>query len=182
MILLLPFEGTNPSVTLTVERGGSLVGEQCPGIVKISCNGVDLSILRWRFNGSTDVITFFSDNVAPSPFTNNPAFINAELLSVAPDPLDPNFANFSSELVVDVSNLRTESVTSITCGDPDTFEMIPVDVEIIQQTEPESPNVINVTALYQDGCLRDVTVSWEKLVSLLKITVLCKFSSELELV
>ncbi len=166
MILLLSFEGTNPSsVTLAVEGGGSLVGEQCPGTVKISCNGVNLSILRWRFNGNTDVITFFSANVAPSPFTNNPAFISVELLSATPDPLDPDFANFSSELVVDVSKLQTESITSITCGDPDIFKMIPVDVEIIQQTEPESPNGTNVTALYEFGSLTDVIVFWEKLVS-----------------
>ncbi|XP_064406113.1 uncharacterized protein LOC135351103 isoform X2 [Halichondria panicea] len=156
-------QGTNPSVTLIVEGGESLVGEHCPGTVKISCIGVDLSILRWRFNGSTDVVTFFSDNVARSPFTNNPAFISAELLSTAPDQLDPNFANFSSELVVDVSKLKTESITSITCGEPDTFKMIPVDIEIIQQTEPESPNGTNVKILYEDGSLTDVTVSWEKL-------------------
>ena len=145
-IVLFCYIGTNPSVTMTVEGRGSLVGEQCPGIVKISCCGVDLSILRWRFNGNTDVVTFFSDNVAPSPFINNPAFLNADLLSTAPDQLDPNFANFSSELVVDVSQLQTESINSIACGDPDTFKMIPVDVEIIQQTEPESPNGTNVTA------------------------------------
>ncbi len=159
---MLSFKGTTPSVTLTVEGGGSLVGEHCSGTVKISCNGVDLSILRWRFNGNTDVITFFSANVAPSPFTNNPAFISVELLSAEPG---PNFANFSSELVVDVSKLETESVTSITCGDPDTFEVIPVDVEIIQQTEPESPNGTNVTAFYEYGSLTDVIVYWEKLVS-----------------
>ncbi len=159
---MILFEGANPSVTLTVEGGESLVGEQCPGTVKISCNGVDLSFLRWRFNGSTDVITFFS---APSPFTNNPAFISAKLLSTARNQLDQNVANFSSELVVDVAKLETERITSITCGDPDTFKIIPVDVEIIQETEPESPNGTNVTALYEFGSLTDVLVSWEKRVS-----------------
>ncbi len=159
------FEGANPSVTLTVEGGGSLVGEHCPGTVRILCYGIHLSVIRWRYNGNTDVITFFSDNVAPSPFTNNPAFLNAELLSATQDPVDPNFANFSSELVVNVSKLQTESINSIACGDLDTFKIIPVDVEILQQTEPENPNVTNVTALYEDGSLTDVIVSWEKLVS-----------------
>ncbi len=163
--LLILFEGANPSVTLTVEGRESLVGEQCPGTVKILCYGVDLSVIRWRFNGSIDVITFFSDNVIPSPFTNNPAFLNAELLSTTQDPVDPNFANFSSELVVDVSKLQTESINSIACGDLDTFKMIPIAVEIIQETEPESPNGTNVTALYEDGSLTDLIISWEKLVS-----------------
>ncbi len=159
------FEGANPSVTLTVEGGGSLVGEHCPGTVRILCYGIHLSVIRWRYNVNTDVVTFFSDNVAPSPFTNNPAFLNAKLLSATQDPEDPNFANFSSELVVDVSKLQTESITSIACGDPNTFKMIPVDVEIIQQIEPESPNGTNVTAVYEDGFLTDVSVSWKKLVS-----------------
>ncbi len=168
--MLLPFEGfegANPSVTLTVEGGGSLVGEHCPGTVKIFCYGIHLSILRWRYNGNIDVMSaFLSDTTAPSSVNlNDPAFIRVELLSVAQDPAFPSFANFSSELVVNVSNLRTGSVTSITCGDPGTSKMIPVDVEIIQKTEPESPNGTNVTALYEDGSLTDIIVSWGKLVS-----------------
>ncbi len=130
------------------------------------CHGIDLSFLRWMYNGRINIVTFFSDTEAPSSVdTNNPAFLSVELLSVAQNPANQNFANFSSELVVNVSQLQTEGVTSLTCGDPNTFEMIPVDVEIIQQTEPESSNGTNVTALYEFGSLMDVTVSWEKLVS-----------------
>ncbi len=149
-----------------IEGGGSLVGEQCPGSVKILCHGIDVSILRWRYNGNIHLVTFFSDTL-PYLFvsTNNPAFLSVELLSALQDPVEQNFGNFSSELVLDVSQLQTENVTSITCGDPNTFVMIPVDVEIIQQTEPESPNGTNVTAFYEDGSLTDVIISWENLVS-----------------
>ena len=150
-----------------VEGRESLVGEQCPGTVKISCYGIHLSILRWRYNGNIDIVpAFHTDTTAPSSVNlNDPVFISVELLSVAQDRAAPNFANFSSELVVNVSNLRTESVTNITCGDSGTSKMIQVDVEIIQQTEPEGPNGTNVTALYEFGSLTDVIVSWEKLVS-----------------
>ncbi|XP_064406435.1 uncharacterized protein LOC135351367 isoform X2 [Halichondria panicea] len=156
-------EDANPSVSLIVEGGGSLVGEQCPGTVKILCNGVDLSFLRWRYNGKINIVTFFSDTEAPSSVNpSNPAFVRVELLSVAQDPAaDPSIANFSSELVVNVSNLRT--VSNITCGDPRISKRIPVDVEIIQETEPESPNETNVTALYGFGSLTDAIVSWKKL-------------------
>ncbi len=148
-----------------------MVGEQCPGTVKISCIGVDLLILRWRYNGNNDIVTFFSDNLAPlTLFSNNRAFVKAELLSTSQNPVDLNFANFSSELSVDVSSLQMESVTSITCGDPGNFKIIPVDVEIIQETEPESPNGTNVTALYEFGLLTNVIVSWEKLVSYTRST------------
>ncbi len=169
--MLLVFEGANPSVTLTVEGGGSLVGEHCPGTAKVLCYGIHLSFLRWTYNGNIDIVSaFLSDTTSPSSVNpNDPAFIRVELLSVAQDPAFPSFANFSSELVVNVSNLRTESVINITCGDPNTFKMIPVDVEIIQQTEPESPNGMNVTALYEFGSLTDAIVSWEKLVSKLYI-------------
>ncbi|XP_064406089.1 uncharacterized protein LOC135351084 isoform X2 [Halichondria panicea] len=165
-VLTTQSEGADPSVSLTVEGGGSLVGEQCPGTVKILCYGINLSLLRWRYNGNIDILrsAFPSDTTAPSSVnTNNPAFVRVELLSVAQDPANLNFANFSSELVVNVSNLRTESVTNITCGDPGTSKMIPVDVEIIQQTEPESPIGMNVTALYEFGSLTDAIVSWKKL-------------------
>ncbi len=168
--LLLPFKGANPSrsVTLTVEGGGSLLGEHCPGTVKILCYGMNLSLLRWRYNGNIDILksAFPSDATAPSSVnTINPAFVRVELLSVAQDPVAPNFANFSSKLVVNVSNLRTENVSNITCGDLGTSKGIPVDVEIIQETEPESPNETNVTALYEFGSLTDAIVSWKKLVS-----------------
>ena len=130
------------------------------------CHGIDLSFLRWRYNGNINIVTFFSDTEAPSSVnTNNPAFLSVELLSVAQDPVNRNFAKFSSKLVVDLSKLQTESVTSITCGDPNTFKMVLVDVEIIQETEPESPNGTNVTALYEGSILTDVIVSWERLVS-----------------
>ncbi len=69
------------------------------------------------YNGSINIVTFFSDTEAPSSVdTNNPAFLSVELLSVAQNPANQNFANFSSELVVNVSQLQTEGVTSITCA------------------------------------------------------------------
>ncbi len=103
-------------MSLIVEGGGSLVGEQCPGTVKILCNGVDLSFLRWRYNGEINIETFFSDTEAPSSVNpSNPAFVyRVELLSVAQDPAaDSSIANFSSELVVNMSNLRTVSILHV---------------------------------------------------------------------
>ncbi len=75
------------------------------------------------YNGSINIVTFFSDTEAPSSVdTNNPAFLSVELLSVAQNEANQNFANFSSELVVNVSQLQTEGVTSITCGGSKYFQ------------------------------------------------------------
>ncbi len=36
------------SVSLTVEGGVSLVGELCPGTVRLFCEGIGLTQLEWR--------------------------------------------------------------------------------------------------------------------------------------
>ncbi len=160
-------KGANPSVNLTIEGDVSLVGDVCPGTVKIQCYGEDLSILRWRYNGNMNRVTFFSDAIAPSTIriTNNPAFLQAELLSVAPS-VDRNFANFSSVLIVHVAQLQLEGITNIVCGNPQTFESLPVDVNVIQEPVPETPSGTMVTAAYESGLLMEVIVSWNKQVSL----------------
>ena len=115
---------------MTVEGGVSLVGPHCPGTVRLFCEGVDLSILRWRYNGNIDLITFFADATVPSveTITSSPAFISASLTNVAPNSGNPDFSNFSSELTVDISKLESESVNSIVCGDPSSFTSEPVDI------------------------------------------------------
>ncbi len=46
---------THHQVSLTVEGGGNLVGEHCPGTVRLFCEGVDLTLLEWRFYHDDDM-------------------------------------------------------------------------------------------------------------------------------
>ncbi len=43
-------------VSLTVEGGVSLVGEHCPGTVRLFREGVDITVLRWTYNGDKSEI------------------------------------------------------------------------------------------------------------------------------
>ena len=47
-ISMISEEVYSSSVSLTVEGGMSLVGEYCPGTVRLFCEGVDLTQLEWR--------------------------------------------------------------------------------------------------------------------------------------
>ncbi len=131
------------------------------------CSGIDLEVLRWRYNVDTDIEEYFSD-AEPSklamPVVDNPAFLSVELLSVSQN-VDINFANFSSELTVNSSRLQSEGVTSIICGEPETSKAIQVDdVNVIQENVPERPNGVLVTAAYESGSLMELIVSWNKQV------------------
>ena len=48
LISMISEEVYSSSVSLTVEGGVSLVGEHCPGTVRLFCEGVDLTQLEWR--------------------------------------------------------------------------------------------------------------------------------------
>ncbi len=48
-IIIINGEVYSSSVSLTVEGGVSLVGEHCPGTVRLFCEGVDITLLEWRF-------------------------------------------------------------------------------------------------------------------------------------
>ena len=85
-------------VSLTVEGGVSLVGEQCPGTVRLFCEGVHLTSLRWSYNTTNEEIhSFHPDSVISTQTVPNPAFISVDLRAVLQS-VEPNFGNFSSTL------------------------------------------------------------------------------------
>ncbi len=159
------FEGEKSFVTLTVEGEVNLSGNVCPGIVTIVCSGVDLTFLRWRYNKNVNIVTYFTDSFVPSnsKIENIPAIVSAELLHK--QNLPNSKANFTSKLIVNASELQTEGITSIVCGDPQTFKTIPTSVNVIQKSEPETPGGVAVSAVYESGLLMEVIVSWTQQVS-----------------
>ena len=87
------------SVSLTVEGGVSLVGPHCPGNVRLFCEGVELTVLMWRYNGTNGIEPTFASDATVSTLirTSNPAFESVQLTAVSS--FIP-FANFSSILTV----------------------------------------------------------------------------------
>ena len=134
------------SVSLTVEGGVSLVGPHCHGTVRLFCEGVDLTTLTWMYNGDIDI----SDSYHPDSFittptnTSNPAFVSVQLTAVSQSSLII-FANYSSILTVDLSQLEQQNIMSVSCGDPGIKRMIPVDVHIIQDSVPTDPQLTEIS-------------------------------------
>ena len=150
--------GNVPAVSLTVEGGVSLVGPHCPGTVRLFCEGAELTLLRWRYN-ETDIIESFNTNDSPTIITpSNHAFISVELGTVT-QLSDPRFANFSSILTVDLTELQKQHITEISCGDPGTFSREPVS---LQPNVPDRPIVTAVIVEHQSRIIR---VTWGRLVS-----------------
>ena len=115
-----------------------------------------------------DIISYFSDGsntINPAP---NSVFFVTQLVAVNQKPSNPNFANFSSTLSVNLSKLQTENVVEISCTGPGVSQAAIelVNVSIIEPSIPSTPNITMVTAAYQSGELNSVEVSWMKLVSL----------------
>ncbi len=160
----LPDSGIAPSVSLTIEDGMSLVGEHCPGTVQLICRGVDLSLLRWRYNGIHDIYSFTTTDlpIAFPLFNSALKVVSIELINVTQTPNDARFAEFTSILILDIAQL--EFVTNITCGDPGTIDTVPVNTTLLQQSTPISPTITSITATYYSGQLRTVNISWIKLV------------------
>ena len=152
--------GSAPAVSLTVEGGVSLVGSHCPGTVRLICEGVRLVSLRWRFNGTTStLIKGFDTNDLPANVTHsNPAVKNVELVRVR-QLSNRRFANFTSILTVNLTELQEQHITEIDCGDPGTFSSEPVS---LQPNVPDRPNVTAVIVAYQSINIR---VTWGRLVS-----------------
>ena len=102
------------SVSLTVEGGFSLVGPHCPGTVRLFCEGVDLTSLnfRWLYNGNINIGDFYDtdDSVTTPSSTSNPAFVSVQLTAVSQSLLNPVFGNFSSTLIVDLSQLEQQNI------------------------------------------------------------------------
>ena len=145
------------SVSLTVEGGVSLVGPHCPGTVRLFCEGVNLTTLTWIYNGNIEIAdTYFSDDpINTQKTTSNPAFLSVQLIAVSQS--TTIFANFSSILTVNLSQLEQQGIRNISCGDPSTMETVPVGVRILRESVPSDPQFDNVTLLEDQ-----LIISWEK--------------------
>ena len=169
--LLLSIKATlQSSVSLTVEGGVSLVGPHCPGTVKLFCEGVDLTTFRWTYNENINIGDFYHSDASPSTQTNtsNPAFVSVQLTAVSQSSLHLAFANFSSILTVDLSQLEQQNIKNISCGDPVIIGTLPVDVYIIQDTVPDVPQFIGlsvhlVTIMKSNKSSVIMSVSWIRL-------------------
>ncbi len=123
---------------MTVEGGVSLVGEQCPGTVRLFCEGVHLTTLRWSYNSTNkEIHSFYPDGVISTQIVSNPAFISVELRAVSQNGADPIYGNFSSALTLNISQIEDQHINEIRCGDPATYQMIAIDVQVRQQSQPK---------------------------------------------
>ena len=157
----------NSSVILNVEGGVSLVGEHCPGTVRLFCEGVDLIQLRWTHNGNDLIYDFQADSEissAPIQLSSHSPFLSVQLTALFSQFLARVQTNFSSVLTVDVEQLQLHGVTNISCGDVTTIGTIQVDPIIIQETIPNNPKVYSISARYHSGLLNHLQISWIKLV------------------
>ncbi len=150
------------SVSLTVEGGVNLVGEHCPGTVRLFCEGVDLTILTWSYNQEGYVIYSF----APYNTITAPIHLSLEspfqFVHVSRGLADQRFGNFSSVLTVEVSQLQEHNVTDITCGDPELYHSLDVNVTIKEPRNPEEPQLITVNTTDDP---KGITVTWTPSVS-----------------
>ena len=162
------------SVSLTAEGGVSLVGSHCPVTVRLFCEGVGLTFLRWRYNETDLGMEFFPDSEVTTLVNHmNAAIINVQLTNVSQNPTNPRLANFSSTLTVDLSQLEQQNILSISCDSAGISETVPVDVHIIQETAPKDPQLISVNA--SSACVDEksnlsmlrVLITWEQPVSLI---------------
>ena len=152
-------------VSLTVEGGASLIGEHCPGTVRLFCEGVDLTSLRWSYNVTKEEIhSFYPDSMISTQTVSNPAFISVELSSVLQSD-QRNFGNFSSTLTLNISELEEQHINEIRCGDPVTHQTITIDVQVRQQALSEDPQQINIVKSFKSSASVMLTVSWEPPVS-----------------
>ena len=151
-------------MSLTVEGGVSLVGEHCPGTIRLFCEGVDLTTLWWRYNEDNVIYSFSTTDLPMSFVPPNPAFINVELKFVTSNPNDERFGNFVSVLTANIAQLQSQNVENINCGDPGIIDTEPVNIRILQPSIPITPRVSSVAATYHFGTLRTIDVSWIKLV------------------
>ncbi len=130
--------------------------------VRLICEGIDLHQLDWNYRpakSSENVqlgMSFLADD-PPQDFAstvtdnNNPAFLTVQLVTVSRHSELNTLANFSSILTVDLLELETQGITSITCGDVSAYEEKMVsDITVWDLTE--------ITAMYQLGALTSVEV------------------------
>ena len=155
------------SVSLTVEGGVSLVGEHCPGTVRLFCEGVDLTLLEWKFYHDDNMYLlkrFDTDSVnETTKVFNDSTLVSAsvELVELSQDKILRIFANFSSVLSLDISQIAIgiQKVFKIRCGDAQKFNETLVNISIVEETVP---NVYNFSVSINTSIL---TVTWNQYVS-----------------
>ncbi|XP_064406026.1 uncharacterized protein LOC135351045 isoform X2 [Halichondria panicea] len=150
------------SVNLTVEGGINLLDENCPGIVTLFCEGVDINQLRWRYNEVINIVIYSSDSSPSQSQPSQTAFLSVELVAISQNTVDTNRANFTSILTANLSRLQSDNVMNIECGDAATFQIEPVNVQIIDRSRPRDPRFSMVTTEYQSERLNSVQVQWRK--------------------
>ena len=154
------------SVSLTVEGGVSLVGPYCPGTVRLFCEGVDFTLLRWRYNGSIDIEpVYVPDDSIQTQTVSSLLFLFIELTSVSTT--DSVFGNFSSILTVDLTQLEQQYIRSISCGDTEIRDSVSLQVSITQETVPGDPLLIsaNTSVVYGnrvDGVQTMFSLLWKE--------------------
>ena len=148
-------------VSLHVEEGVSLVGPHCPGTVRLFCEGVDLTLLTWLYNGRFMIGDRFTpDDTITTRADSNPAFVSVQLTKVSQSS-NPIFGNFSSILTVNVSILEQQNIVNISCGDIITRSTISVDLNYNSlEALPQQPQLIKVNKI--DNF---IIVVWKKPVS-----------------
>ena len=146
------------AVNLTVEEGVSLVGPHCPGTVRLFCEGIRLTALGWMYNGSIEIEPTFSPDDTIS--TSTTAFFNIQLKNVSQSSDDRRFANFSSILTVNLSQLEQHNIMSISCGDPLTRESVPVDVQISAEIVPAIPKITKANGT-RSLDMATITIGWK---------------------
>ena len=152
-------------VNLTVEGGVSLIGPHCPGTVRLLCEGVGITILRWEYNGNREILAYYPDGSSTTQPTEL-AFFFVQLIMVEQDLDNQNEGSFSSLLTANYSQLQSHNIAEISCstsGIPAQVES--VNVSIIEPGIPSPPTITMVTTTYQDGGLNRIEVKWAESVS-----------------
>ena len=136
--------------------------------MRLICVGTGLTFLRWSFNSDAIIVTFTPDDLLGTVTTTltNPAFISVELTKVVQSS-NEIFGNFSSTLTVDLSEVVRQTVTSIKCGDPVTFDAENINLDIVEEAIPEAPVFSGLQAIQHEMGSRGVKVSWKQVVKLI---------------
>ncbi len=161
------------SVSLTVEGGVSLVGEHCPGTIRLFCEGVDLTVLDWRLYHDDDMYIsehFDIDNANETTKCFNDSTLDQVSASVQLVNLSRGnimtFANFSSVLILYISqkSIGIRNVFRISCGDALNFNETSVNISIVQETVPNVYN-FSVSINTSMSAIYTLTVTWNQYVS-----------------
>ena len=134
---------------------------------------MDLISLRWNFNTTNiEIHSFYPDDDPTTRTSLNAAFLYVELISVTQSS-NPVFGNFTSILTVDLSELQQQHISLIRCGDPGTFEVLPVSIQINQISIPQDPQMLIVHVSFDSSKFAAVlSLSWNLSVSLDHIAII----------